>query len=31
MLLIVVAIPLLSMLGTAAFAGNRIILDRRAT
>jgi putative ABC transport system permease protein len=31
MLLIVVAIPLLSMLGTAAFAGNRLILDRRAT
>jgi putative ABC transport system permease protein len=31
MLLIVVAIPLLSMLGTAAFAGNRLILDRRTT
>ncbi len=31
MLLIVVAIPLLSMIGTALFAGNRLILDRRTT
>lgn len=31
MLIIVVGIPILSMIGTALFAGNRLTLDRRAT